>query len=229
MKFKSQVYTQVSGSVGGITYAHNQGGLYARARAIPTDPATVFQVEVRNIIVQLAPRWSDTLTQAQRDAWDVYASNVALPDVFGDQRNVSGIAQYTRSNVARFQAGLAFVDDAPVIFTLVPFNAPTIASFDEANEQYSIAYDNSDAWAIEDGGAMIIYGSRPQNEGINFFKGPYRFAGLVTGAVIPPTSPEIITNPFAFTDGNKLFLRAVVVSADGRVSSSFRLSGISTP
>jgi hypothetical protein len=227
MKFKSALVTQVSGSIGGMTGAHNAGGLYFRARAIPTDPGTEFQVAVRNIMVQLSPRWSDTLDQDQRDGWDVYAQNVPLIDTLGDPRNVSGLAQYIRSNTARFQAGLAFVDDAPTVFNLPAFNAPTIAAFVAAANTYDIAYDNSDEWAIADGGGMLIYGSRPQNEGINFFKGPYRFAGIILGAVVPPTSPETITNPFAFVDGNKLFLRVVVVTPDGRVSNSFRLSGIS--
>ena len=48
MKFTSQVYTQASGSVGGLTYSHNRSGMYTRARSTPTDPASTLQLERRS-------------------------------------------------------------------------------------------------------------------------------------------------------------------------------------
>ena len=227
MLFKSALITSASGSIGGMTASHNKGGQYFRARTIPTDPATAAQVQIRNAQAQIAARWNDILTQLQRDAWNVYAANVTLPNPLGDQRNVSGIAMYSRSNVIRLQVDLAVVDDAPTIFSLPPFSDPSIAAFDALNEQVDIAFDNTDAWANEVGGAMLVYISRPQNPGIEFFKGPYRFAGSIIGAVAPPVSPETITSAFPFVDGNKLFLQTRVVTADGRLSSRFRFRGVS--
>ena len=40
MLFKSAAFTQASGSVGGLTFAHNRGGMYTRARSIPVNPKT---------------------------------------------------------------------------------------------------------------------------------------------------------------------------------------------
>ncbi|KKM97823.1 hypothetical protein LCGC14_1164220 [marine sediment metagenome] len=227
MLFKSQIITSASGSVGGITASRNKGGMYFRARAIPTDPGSEFQVAVRNAQAQIAARWNDVLTQLQRDAWQVYADNVTLPNPLGDQRNVSGIAMYSRSNVIRLQVGLSIIDDGPVIFSLPTFSDPSIAAFAAAVETYDIAFSETDAWALEVGGAMLVYGSRPQNPGIKFFKGPYRFAASILGAVVAPTSPATITSPFPFADGNQLFLQTRVVLADGRLSSAFRFRGIS--
>ncbi|KKM06452.1 hypothetical protein LCGC14_1743870, partial [marine sediment metagenome] len=48
MLFKSGLITQGSGSIGGLTASHNRGGMYFRARTIPTNPATSFQTVVRN-------------------------------------------------------------------------------------------------------------------------------------------------------------------------------------
>ena len=227
MLFKSAIITSASGSVGGITASRNKGGMYFRARAIPTDPASEFQVVVRNAQAQIAARWNDVLTQIQRDAWQVYADNVTLPNPLGDQRNISGIAMYSRSNVIRLQASLPVVDDGPTVFSLPSFSDPSVDAFDAAGDTYDIAFDPTDAWATEDDAGMLVYSSRPQNPGIQFFKGPYRFAALIAGAVTPPTSPETINSPFPYVDGNKLFFQTRVSTADGRLSSAFRFRGIS--
>jgi len=40
MKFKSPILSQASGSIAGITFSHNRGGMYVRARAVPTNPGS---------------------------------------------------------------------------------------------------------------------------------------------------------------------------------------------
>ena len=223
MKFKGSHITQASGSLAGVTYSHNRGGQYTRARAIPVDPGSPYQVEVRNYVSALTSAWGSLLTQAQRTAWDTYAELVPLLDSLGDPRNAGGIAHYVRSNVPRLQAGLSQQDDAPTIYDLGEYTAPTIESA-TAPDQVSVGFNPSDAWANETGSAMLLYGSRGQNPSINFFKGPYRFAGPIAGDdTTPPTSPTVITNPFTLTDGQRLFLQGRVSRADGRLSSPFRL------
>lgn len=221
MKFKSQVLTQASGSIGGITYAHNKGGLYTRARSIPTDPATPRQVVIRNAVSQLVTRWSAVLTQVQRDAWDVYGVNVPVTDPLGDSITISGLSWYIKCNVLRQQASLSIVDAAPVIFTRESLSDLSFTAT-AATDLASITFNNADGWANEVGGALLAYFSRPQSVGINFFKGPYRFAGKVVGAVVPPASPASIALPFPVAVGQKVFGRFVAVGSDARTSPPFR-------
>lgn len=221
MKFKSAIFTQVSGSTGGATFAHNSGGLYMRSRTIPTNPNSPQQQTVRTAMGELSNQWNDTLTQAQRDAWNLYAINVPLTDVLGGTHLTSGIAMYVRSNVPRIQAGLGTLDAAPTIFNLGAFSEPTYTV--TAPSTGSLAFVGSDDWVSEDNAAMLLYASRPQNPSIEFFKGPYRFAGLVAGEVAsPPTSPESIGTPFVTVAGQKLFYRVRVSRGDGRLSADFR-------
>lgn len=229
MKFKSQVYTQVSGSVGGATYARNRGGMYSRGRAMPSNPQTSFQTVVRNATAGLTAAWSQTLTQDQRDAWGVYAANVPILDRLGDQRLISGINWYVRNNVPRVQAGLDVVQDASTVFTLPAFTVNSV-TVDVSSSNAAIAFVDSDSWAIEDGGAMLVYVSRPVSPGIGFFKGPYRYAGAILGdTMTPPTSPGTVTLPFDVTVDNKVFFKIEVVTADGRLSSPFRGSSVPQP
>lgn len=221
MKFKSPVYSSASGAIAGLVYSHNSGGLYTRSRAVPTNPSSPQQVAVRNAVAGLSNYWSSVLTAAQRDAWNVYAANVPLVGPLGDARQVSGIAQYVRSNVPRIQASLTRVDDGPSTFTVGSFTNPTLTGV-ASTGVISIAFTNTDDWANAAGGAMLVYTSRPQSVGITFFAGPYQYTGKIAGAATPPTSPATVTSPFTLTAGQKVFYRVEVSQADGRLSAAFR-------
>jgi hypothetical protein len=222
MLIKSAILTQGSGSVGGMTLSHNAGGLYLRARTIPTDPGSVFQTVVRDAMSLLTTRWSNDLTQTQRDAWDVYGANVPVTNPLGDPINLSGISHYTRSNIPRVQAGLDTVDDGPTVFTLAPQEA-VLYTASEATQLISAAYLDGRSWASETGSAMLLFASRPQQPSINFFKGPYRLAGIIAGLTgTPPLTPQDVPAPFPFVDGHRIFMQARMSLVDGRLSSPFR-------
>jgi len=199
--------------------------MYQRARSIPTDPATAAQIVVRNAVAQLVSRWNSVLTAAQRSAWEVYGQNVPVTDPLGDSILISGIAWYVKCNVPRRQIVAPAIDAAPTIFARESLTEPSF-EVTAATDIASVVYDNTDGWAGEVGGYLLCYFSRPVNPSINFFKGPYRFAGTVPGAVVPPTSPDPINLPFPVAVGNKVFGRFVAVGSDGRTSSSIRSSDI---
>ncbi len=223
MKFKSPIFSQASGSLAGSVFSHNRGGMYVRARSIPTNPNSTFQQQLRAFMTQLATNWSSILTAAQRAAWETYAANVPLIDRLGEPRTVTGLNMYVRSNVPRLQAGLARVDDAPTIFDLGSFTEPSISAIDAANDTADITFATGDAWVSEDNAALLIWLSRPQQPAINFFKGPYRFAGAILGnSTTPPTSPQTVTLPFGISTGQRLFGAFNVVRADGRLSTRSR-------
>jgi len=225
MKFKSEVVTQASGSIGGTTYSHNRGGMYRRARAIPTNPATSQQSAIRSIFAALSAAWRDTLTAVQRDAWNTYALNTPITGTLGDPINIGGLGMYQRGNVARLQAGLTRVDDGPSTFGLPEFTAPGITSITASTGVAIITYNNADAWLDATGAAMLVSGSRPVSPAINFFKGPYRFAGTILGDdTTPPSSPQNVTMPFALTVGQVAHLKFNVTTEDGRYSAPFRAS-----
>ncbi len=225
MLFKGLLATDLSGSVDGITASRNAGGAYFRARAIPVQPNTPQQQTVKGLFSQLATLWSGTLTQTQRDQWTVYAQNTPITNRIGEVIFLSGLAWYQACNIPRLQAGLARVDAGPSIFGLAELTPPTVAAISAAADTVNIGFTSTDAWANEAGGALLVLASRPQSPAINFFKGPYRFAGSVPGAATPPTSPATLNLPFPVEAGQQVFFHARAVRADGRISSPFRLRG----
>lgn len=227
MIFTSTVIAQASGSVGGLTFSRNRGGKYIRSRATPTNPNTTFQQAVRGFMSQLTSLWNDTLTQAQRDAWDLYAENVPLPNSLGEPRNVGGLGMYNRTNVPALQAGLARVDAAPSVFNIGDYTNPAIASITAATDILSLTFTDGDDWAGETGSAMLVFTSRPQNPTINFFKGPYRFAASILGDdTTPPTSPAAIPLAFNAEVGQRVFIKVNVVRLDGRYAATFLSNGL---
>ncbi len=76
---------------------------------------------------------------------------------------------------------------------------------------------------------MIIWTSRPQNASVNYFKGPYRIAGIVLGNfALPPTSPEDVVPAFPFEVDHKVFVRINVTRVDGRLGSEFLVGALAT-
>lgn len=222
MKYKSLLLSQASGSTGGLTFSRNKGGPYIRARVVPINPGTPFQEVIRNATTQLTNLWLDTLTADQRLSWETYADNVTVTDRLGEQIKLPALAHYVRSNVPRIQQGLSRDDSAPTIFNLGGFTAPTF-TFNSAASSLAVTFDNTDGWANQDGGAMLVFTSREQNPTIVFFKNPYRLAGAILGdGTTPPTSPANFVTPFPAAIGNLVFVRVRATRNDGRLSEDFR-------
>jgi hypothetical protein len=230
MLIKGLLASQMSGSIAGITASHNRGGQYFRARAIPVNPSSVRQQIIRAAMSALAIRWTTVLTQAQRDAWDVYASNVPVTDRLGASRKLTGLNWYSACNTPRVQSGVilptVYIDAAPIIMTMATLTPPGIVSATAATEVLSISFNNADEWAIAVGGALLVYCGLPQSPGAMAYKGPYRYSGKIAGAVVPPTSPLPITAAFPFGVGNRVHIQTRAITPDGRISPSFRVSGL---
>lgn len=205
--FKSQVLSQASGSVGGLTYTRTPSGMVIRARSMPVNPRTARQQDIRNAMSILAGRWSATLTDEQRESWTVYAGNVKVRNKLGDQVSLSGIAMYTRCNTPRLQTGSGPIDSAPTDMTVGDPISNGALTIDTGVPTYEFSYDPVPTASV------AIYLSTGQSAGINFFKGPYRLnsgtpsSGLVT----------LVGDP-SWVVGNKVFARARLMYGDGRLS-----------
>lgn len=225
MKYLSHIISQGSGKIGGAVYAYNRGGTYVRIWRKGTNPNTSQQQVIRDALSLLQTRFANTLTATQRSAWNVFAYNMPLVGPLGVSVPQTGQQWYIKCNVPRIQAGVTVIDTAPVIFEMAALTTPT-PTITALGTTVSMAFTNTDAWAGEVGGYLLVYASRAQNPTVNFFRGPFRFAAKVTGAVSPPASPSVLTLPFpSGPTGSRQFFRVVSVRADGRVSPEFFLTG----
>ena len=213
----------MSGSLAGNTFARNRYGNYVRARTKPINPNTDRQGAIRNCISALVEAWNDELSGAQRTAWNLYASSVAMTNKLGESIHLSGFNHYVRSNSIRLQCGPASrIDSGPTEFSL-PVVDPTFSVACQNDNTIDITYDDTMPWCDLDNEQMMVYMGQPQTPGRNFFAGPWRYAIRIVGnSVAPPSSPsEGNTPPFVITPGQKVWFYARISKVDGRLSNRF--------
>lgn len=215
LKFGAMI-ADARGSIGGTVFARNRGGAYARNRTVPINPGTTRQTAVRALLGDLANAWTNTLSQVQRDAWELYAANVPLVNSLGEARNVSGINMYVRTNSVMLDTGGTRLDTAPVDFTVGPTITPAF-TIDAAADEFDITglggYPET-----APGIRLLVTIGRPQNAGVNFYKAPFRKAyGDLIVAVTNPTPVEDIPLPYPVAAGQALFIRSIALTTDGRL------------
>lgn len=214
---------QMSGSIAGSTFARNRYGNYARARTKPINPKTDRQVAVRAAMAALTSRWSQTLTGVQRTAWNLYGSSVTMKNRLGENIFLTGFNHYIRSNHWRQRIGVVPIDAGPVIFELPEADPALSIAISEATNQFTVTYDALLDWADEDGGFLIVWNGQPQNAQRNFFAGPWRHLNQVTGVNgAPPASPAAMGASFVYSEGQRAWVYARILRADGRLSAPFR-------
>lgn len=211
-----------SGSIGGQTASHNRFGNYFRARTTPVNPQSSRQNIMRAVIQNLAQRWSNVLTQAQRDQWEVYADNIVRTDSLGSQMKLTGFNHFIRSNSIRLQSADNTIGDGPIILTLPPGDPVFACTVDVAGQQISVAYDPLLDWNDQDFGHMYVFMSLPKAAGVQFIGGPWRLAGDFIGIQgAPPASPQVLSVPFPVGLDQQVKCYARISEEDGRLSDRF--------
>lgn len=213
---------QMSGSIAGNTYARNRYGNYARARTKPTNPNTAKQVLVRSVMQNLTTRWAQTLSSAQRAAWNLYGTNVAMLNKLGETIKLSGFNHYIRSNHWFDRMSRTLVDDGPTTFELPATDPSMSISISEATQLVTMTFDDSQAWCSEDDAMLVILQSQPQNPQRNFFNGPWTGRSAKVGAAgVPVVSPLDYASITVATEGQRIWVKFRILRADGRLSQPF--------
>lgn len=104
----------VSGSVGGTTFSRNRSGQYMRRRAIPSNPATIYQDQIRALFATQSQRWAD-LSADERAAWVNYARQTPVLNTLGESFTRSGHQAFVALNSRLTLVGSAAIDTPPIV------------------------------------------------------------------------------------------------------------------
>lgn len=216
---------QMSGSIAGNTFARNRYGNYVRARTKPVNPNSDRQVAVRALMALLSEEWADTLSAAQRTAWNSYAAAVVMQNKLGESIKLSGFNHFIRGNIPMLVAGHAMVADGPVVMAL-PSQDPTLAiAVNGATNQITVTFDDTMDWCTEDDAFLWVHLASPQNPTRTFCDGPWRrnmfLEGVDPGGIASPFGPAGI-NAWTFSTGQRVYAFARIQRADARLSGEFR-------
>jgi len=237
MKYTSAILSAASGSVGGLTFSHNKGGSYCRARAVPTNRRSTAQERMRAILGSLANRWA-TLTVNQRASWAAYADNVLMVNPLGASRKISALAQFIRSNAIRLRVfGYAYLAlDAPTIYNIgaTPIITGVTCVMDSLGvAQFACTAYVSDAAVIaEPMTRLIFFMSRPKDATNLARNGIFNYCDAVAIA-------EFASQPQACTvavglgydggGGQRMDYEVAISREDGRYSARGKGSVIVSP
>lgn len=212
---------QASGSIAGDVFARNRYGNYTRARTKPINPNSSYQQAVRSAVAYLTQEWRDELTAAQRTAWETYANSIVMKNRLGENIKLTGFTHFIRSNSIRLVQGGVYIEDGPTVLALPEKDVTFAVTASVATQLLSIAFNNTLGWAGEVGGFMALYMGVPQRPTRTFFGGPWRYTGWIPGAATPPTSPQTKAAAFTLVLGQKVWVYARILRADGRLSETF--------
>jgi len=161
-KFVSQVYSEIRGSVNGVTYARNRYGLYARSKASPVQPRTPAQSERRAQLTVLSQRWR-TLSETNRAEWRALADELIRSDALGLTYRLSGLQAYLQFNLWRALLQLPPQDNPPA--QLAAPNPITIGNVNyiTQGDELEIVFTPTPY-----AGALAIWATAPFSRGVNF-------------------------------------------------------------
>lgn len=216
--------TQMSGSLAGNTFARNRFGNYSRSRTKPTNPNTSWQRLIRDAVAYLTQYWRTDLSSAERIAWGAYADSVSMKNRLGESVKLTGFNHFIRGNSPRQARGIAIVDAGPAELALPEKDSTVVITASAATQKITVAFDNTLPWAGEVGGYILLYQGVPQNGTRNFFMGPFRYMSQIAGLVVPPVSPVTPVAIFTFAEAQKIWIKARILRADGRLSECMYFS-----
>ncbi len=206
---RSHLFSQLVGSVGGITYFYNRyAAIVLRNRVVPVDPATAAQITVRTRMSAAMSAWQ-TMTQAQRDAWEDFAAHTPWKNSLGQDCRLTGVNMYLSVRLAALQITPAAPGSdfdlppcKPGLFqqesiSLTPCTAGVL------NIGFNLELTNNHPTSTINIG---VHMSTAQNTSINFWKGPYDTrAYFTTGNIVPAAFKSLPV--IGLVLGKRYFLR----------------------
>lgn len=234
--YKSQILTQASGSVGGLTFLHGASGLALRARSIPVNRRQPMQSKVRSCFGALAADWQ-LRTADHKAQWTEYAERVPLVNKLGDSFYASPINHYVRSNTPRvyLKGATGLCRAGPLIFSLGA--TPVCSAYTavvSVGGVLTLGFSCfiTDAPAIAEPLTLIVgYVTRPLSPGRSFVAGPYQF-GFDEVVAVAASQPNVISEEVPFywnpAGGQRVGVRVEVTREDGRLSQAASFNLVTT-
>jgi len=190
-----------SGSQAGTTASRNRFGQYYRTRAIPVNPDSSNQLQVRARLSANSAAWR-ALTSAQRAGWSDMASSITLTDRLGQSYTPTGFNAYVSVNNNNVAAGNSAVADAPAVVTP---SALAIGAITLTAAAFTVAYTVT---PLPAGARCFFYVSLQRSAG-RAFEGDFRLLQVSAAAAASPVNAyaAYVARFGLPVVGNRVFIR----------------------
>lgn len=207
------VVAGIRGALGGVVYARNRGGNFARNNTYPVDPSTAAQVTARARLASLQTEWQQELTTAQRTTWNDLADATTFVNALGEEYKPTGLNLYIRTNVQQLIAEQSINTTAPAVASVA---LPALTLSHTTGTGIEITAYSGGTVGVAQGN---VYLSTPKFETVNFFKGPFTFNSTHATAGLASLPMLIVPNADLIED-RRYFVRIIAVEATGAVSNA---------
>jgi hypothetical protein len=162
------VVSVLSGKIGGVVFARNRGGAYARSYAIPTRVTSDNAQQIKAAFAAASQAYAN-LTTAQIAAWDQYGQENPVSNRIGQLITLKGQSWFVGCNSRLIGSGESQISLPPILA------APVIAVADNP------VVDVSDVLATIDVAAhtadasirIVVYGARSVSAGKRYLENLY--------------------------------------------------------
>lgn len=218
-KFLSGTITGASGSIGGVTFSHNRGGLYMKAKRVPVNPNSTKQQNVRANLSTVSRQWS-LLTSAQQTAWADWAALNPVINTLGSSIILSGQGAYVQLNarIALYGGTVSTTPPAGV----GPAQLTTVTAAMVSPSALSVTYT---ATPLATGVKLFVRQTLPGTKGRNGNINQSRVAGVSAAAA---ASPAAITTPYTSVAAQQFNVYVAVMDASGRLSPFVKQTVVAT-
>ena len=214
---------QASGRLGSSVYSHNRGGAYIRNGSIPVTSTTPAALAAKARLTTVSQNWQ-TLTEAERLAWDQFALQNPRNDRLRQTVTLTGHAAYVSLQTRRLLAAQGFLASPPI--DPAPNGLLTLTgTFDIGAGAFAIAYT---ATPLGAGVQLWLRAAVYESQGINYVQNLLRFVGRSASAQASPfDSQTLIEAVFgALTVGQRVTIMVSTYdTATGLLSSPMRVDG----
>ncbi len=126
------IVADIRGKLGGTIFSRNKAGNYAKKFTQPNNPQTAAQQFFRNLFASVSQRWSNNLSQPERETWIEAAPTFPIFNKVGEVIYLSGKGLHDLLNSTLRIIGEAFIAEAPAnapaqIVEVVSFTPDTTA------------------------------------------------------------------------------------------------------
>lgn len=202
---------QLSGKIGNTVASHSRTGSYFRLKAIPVNPQTDAQLDLRGQFAGLAKRWR-TLDNTERQSWINVAQDINRSDSLGQSYNLTGMQAFVSNNINRILSGLSIRDTAP------PLDAPVVLTSLSVDDWTLVALSTAfTPTPLGAGQQLKIFATRPLSPGIAVpGKGEFRLIAVTAANDASPTDffTQYTAKFGAYADESIIWMRAVPVSPE---------------
>ena len=171
----------LSGSIGGDTFSHNRGGPYIRRRAIPVNPKTSPQVNIRAILAGASANWRE-IPATNKLAWNTWAAAHPITNALGNAIYLSGHQAFIQLNTRLEHDGDDTILDPPVIAPPTPLLTLSLTC-SLGHPDFEATFTPTPCGANE---RVIVYACVLDSEGISNVNNRYRWLGHTELAVESP-------------------------------------------